>query len=231
MPIATPTSARFKRRGVVHPVTGHRYHLPVILERLHQAQLVFRRGPGEDVHFHRHPAQSGIVHHGYFGAGDGRLAHANGQLRPDGARRFRVVAGDHLDPDAGMVALADGAHRFFARRVDDADQGQQHIARLHIRKVQAFALRCAPFAGQGKQAQPLGRRIGGHAPPVIDIERPFAIVAQLRTAHVEDALRGALDENPRLIVAVAVISGHETVLGLEGNGVEPGPRSFAECAG
>ncbi|MDT4828093.1 hypothetical protein FQZ97_614590 [compost metagenome] len=110
---------------------------------------MFRRGTGKNVHLHRHPAQGGIVHHGHFRACDGGLADADGQLRPDGTRCFGVVAGDHLDPDAGMVALADSAHRLFARRVDDADQGEQDIAGLRVAEAQAFTLWCRPFTGQG----------------------------------------------------------------------------------
>ena len=49
IPMATPMSALFKGRGVVHPVPGHGHHLPLGLEDVHQAQLVLRGHPGKDL--------------------------------------------------------------------------------------------------------------------------------------------------------------------------------------
>jgi hypothetical protein len=36
-----------------------------------------------------------------------------------------VVAGDHLHPNAGGLALADGRDRFVAWRIDQADQSEE----------------------------------------------------------------------------------------------------------
>jgi hypothetical protein len=49
----------------------------------------------------------------------------NAQFGRDGRRGDRVVAGDHPDPDARVVALLDRLPRLRARRVDDADQREK----------------------------------------------------------------------------------------------------------
>ena len=126
-----------------------------------------------------------------------------------------------------MVAFAHGAHGLLARRVDDAHQRQQREARLHVGKRQAAAGRRGALAGQCQQAQPLRCGVGGHAAPGVHVQRVFAVVRQLGAAHVQNALGRALGKNPRVAVAVAVPGGHEAVLRLERDRIEPGPALLA----
>ena len=228
----------FQRRRVVYPVAGHGDDLTLFLHRLDQSQLVLRRGTREYIDTHDHLAQGGIVHQGDFGAAEGRFARANCQLCPDCACRFDVVAGNHLDPDAGAVAVVHRLHGFRPGRIDDADQGQQHEAAVHVGKTKCPVLQCRPFAGQRQQAQPLSSGVVDQAPPVINRQRLFAAmpgavvtaVFHLRAAHREDALWRAFDEQPWGIVAVAVVGGHEAVLRFERQGIKPGPGSVAQVA-
>ncbi|MCY1505420.1 hypothetical protein D9M68_396360 [compost metagenome] len=188
---------------------------------------MLRAGAGEDVHLAGHAAQFVVVDHRQFGAGHRRPADADAQLRTDGAGGLGVVAGDHLHPDAGLLALLDGGDGLGARRVDQADQGEQGEALGDVGEVQLRSGRLRTPGGQGQQAQAARGGVGGHAPPVVGIERGVAVVHELPRAHLQDAFRGALDQYPRLARAVPVAAGHETVLGLEGNAVQPRPGFIA----
>ncbi len=43
MPMATPMSARLQRRRVVHAVAGHGHEFALVLQRLHDLDLLLRR--------------------------------------------------------------------------------------------------------------------------------------------------------------------------------------------
>jgi hypothetical protein len=49
-----------------------------------------------------------------------------------------VVAGDHLDADARLAALAHRRDRLVARRVDDAGQSEQPKAAVDVGELEAF---------------------------------------------------------------------------------------------
>ena len=61
----------------------------------------------------------------------------------DGAGGGGVVAGDHLHPDAGRVALGHRLDGLGAWRVDQADQADQRELPLQVGGVQD---RCGPAA-------------------------------------------------------------------------------------
>ena len=109
--------------------------LPLSLQQVYQADLVLRGDTRNHADIVQFLGQLIIAHGGKLGAGQGCALDA--QLMPDGGRRHGVVAGDHAHLDAGAVALGDGVLGLGARRIDDADHGQQGQI-LH--QVDQFAL-------------------------------------------------------------------------------------------
>ncbi|MCY1518922.1 hypothetical protein D9M68_536570 [compost metagenome] len=217
-----------ERGRVVHPVARHGNHLPLRLHRLNQPQLMFGTGARVDIDPHHHLPQRRVVHQRHLGARDRRLAHADIQLGADRARRLGVVAGDHLDLDPGLMALGHGRDRLCARRVHHAHQRQQHEAALHVIKVQGAARRAGALAGQAQHPQSLGRRIGGHAPPVVHVQRlGHGVAVGLRAAHVQHPLGRPLHENPWRARPGLVIGRHETMLGLERDRIPARPFPLA----
>ena len=80
-----PGIGALQRGRVVHPVAGHRDGQAARLQRGDEAQLVGRRGAGEDVGLHRRLGQRGVVHRLDIGAGQNAFV----VLQPDHARRWR----------------------------------------------------------------------------------------------------------------------------------------------
>ena len=112
-----------QRRGVVHAVAGHRDDVALSLQQLDQPDLVLGRDPGDHADLGQLLEQLVVAHRGELGAGD--RAALDPQLTGDRGRGGGVVAGDHPDPDAGVVALGDRRLRLRTRRVHDADHRQQ----------------------------------------------------------------------------------------------------------
>jgi hypothetical protein len=189
-------------------------------------KLVLGAGAGEHVHLHHHALQRGIVHQLQLGAGDRRLAGADGQLRADGLGRLGMVAGDHLHADAGAMAVGHGAHRLLARRVGDAHQRQHGVALRHVGEGEYALGRLGAPGRQAQQAQAARRDVGGHAPPGVDVDGPLAARAEFDAADVEQLFRRTLDEDPWRALVVAVRGGHEAMLRLEGDRVAARPRRF-----
>ena len=109
-----------ERGRVVNPVAGHGHDMTAFLQRRHDLDLVLGRHAGE----HGDPFDG-------FGKRMGahriqfRAAHhlaVQPQLVGDSGRGDPVVAGDHLDLDAGAVAQGDGRLRLGSRRVLDANE-------------------------------------------------------------------------------------------------------------
>lgn len=134
-----------RQAGGAQPILvgDHHQHVTGGLQRGDQLQLVFRAGAREHVGLLRSAAQGRVVHRGNGVAGQ-RAVGVQAQLAADGCRRHRMVAGDHLHPDAGLLALGHRGHRFVARRVDDAHQAQHLEAWAHVGQVHLAA-----FAGLG----------------------------------------------------------------------------------
>ena len=112
-----------QRRGVVDAVAGHRDHVALLLEQPDQADLVLGRHPRDHPDLVELAQELLVAHRGELGAGDRPALDA--ELAGDRGGRRGVVAGDHPDPDPGVVALGDGGPGLRARRVDDADHRQQ----------------------------------------------------------------------------------------------------------
>ncbi len=115
----------FEGGSIVHAVAGHGDDLALGLQRLHQAQLVFRAGAGEHVDVPRRAGQGAFGQGFDLGSQHRHLALADSQLLADGAGGDAMVAGNHLHTDAGGMAERDGFDGLLAGRVDQAAQAEQ----------------------------------------------------------------------------------------------------------
>ena len=100
---------RFQGRGIVHAVAGHGHDFAVGLEGVDQAQFLFRHDPGKDIDRPDPLLKLGVIHPVQLGPGDHFVHGCQADLPGDVLGRARIVAGDHHHPDAGGVALLDGA--------------------------------------------------------------------------------------------------------------------------
>jgi hypothetical protein len=133
-----------------------------------------------------------------------------------------VVAGDHLHLDAGGAAVGDGADRFVARRVGQAQHCQQgEAAVLDVGEVER-GLGVAASHCQCQQAHPLGGDLSHPRMPEIGIERAVAIRAALAGAQCQHPLRRALEVDEAAPIMVVVEGRHESMLGLERDDIGAG---------
>ncbi len=89
------------------------------LEGLDQPQLVFGTGTGKDIRLRHRLAQGLVVQGLHLGPGEG-TAVANTHAGANGLGGEAMIAGDHLDPDAGGLAVSHGTDGLFAGGVHDA---------------------------------------------------------------------------------------------------------------
>ena len=158
------------------------------------------------------------------------LAAAQAELLRDAARGERVIAGDHLHLDAGLLALAHRDDGLGARRIDHALQAEKGEPLAHMIVVQVRSWSCATSRrAKASTRRPRAAICSTAAWTARGVERrEFAVVAERVRAALQQALDGALLENDaRLAVAATVQRGHELVLGLEGNHVQPRMRARA----
>jgi hypothetical protein len=122
--MAMPMSACLRAGASLTPVAGHCHHLAARLQGAHQAQLLLGFDTGEYVGFLRGERQRFLVERRQLAPGQ-RPQRREPDLAGNRQRGDGVVAGDHLDPDAGRVAAADRADRRLARRIDHAGDADQ----------------------------------------------------------------------------------------------------------
>ena len=215
-------SAFFSDGRVVHAVAGHRHDLPVGLDRLHQPQLVLGAGAREDVDVAHRLLQRRLVHLLDLGAGDRGLAVADAEHLGDGRGGDLVVAGDHGDADAAVVALLHRLDGLLARRIEQADQAEQDQVLRQIGRAQAAGRETGILEpGQRQHALALGRELVRDPLEVLAVERRRRAGRRLLAVAVaEDDLGRALDEQDLPAVGRAVQRRHELVLGLERDGVD-----------
>ena len=130
---------------IVDAVARHGHHMFAHLQRFHQAQLLLRRDPRENRRALGRLDQLLIGQRGEFFARQyGQLAGLrvalalHPDLGGDGCRRQGVVAGDHLDLDAGALAGSHRGHRLGPRRVNHALQAQEGQAGFQVFVGQVF---------------------------------------------------------------------------------------------
>ena len=97
------------------------------LQCLDDAKLVVGINPGKNPHLFDDGIQFGVVHAPKLGTGDESSARLeDGELARDRTRGCRVVAGDHHGSDMRMPRDSDGGLHLLPRRVDHADDPEQH---------------------------------------------------------------------------------------------------------
>ena len=122
-----------ERRRVVDAVAGHRDDGAVGLQRAHDAQLVLGAGAGEHLGLRgQRPRARHRPACVELGAGDDVRRVGQAELAGDRGRGGGVVAGDHLHGDAGGAAFGDRRDRLVARRVDEADDAEEHETVIEI---------------------------------------------------------------------------------------------------
>ena len=167
---------------------------------------------GEDVVVLHDLAQGGFVHLGELDAGHGLGARlGDAQLFTDGLGGAHVVAGDHLDRDAGLVAGADGVVHLGARRVDHGLQPGELEALGAVFHVQSGAVEA--LLGEAEHAHAFARERLHLA--------DRGVVVHVAAAP-EHRLGRALDDDLLALAAPLVQRGHELVGALERDRVEPG---------
>ena len=119
---------------------GHCHDLLVGLNGLHQTQLVLGAGAREDIDLAHGFLQRRLVHFLDFGAGDRRLAVADAEHLGNGGGGDAMVAGDHGDADAALVAFLDRLDGLLARRVEQADQADQNQVLRQVGRAQTARL-------------------------------------------------------------------------------------------
>ena len=205
--------------GVVDPVAGHRHDFAAGLQGADEAQFLFRFNAGKDVDAVGSLGQCSIVERGQFAASQGALG-VQADLAGDGQRRDGVVAGDHLDPDAGRMAVADGSRRCLARRVDhadDADQGQCFNA---FRGQPKILPKIEIFARQQQHAHALlgiGLRCFFDDAEVDG--RRDTLCTQLIDAQRQQSFERAFDVDD-VIAITAMGRGHELPAGVKGQDID-----------
>ena len=139
--------------------------------------------------------------------------------------RSGVIASDHLHAYAGRAALGDGRDSLRARRIDQADDAQQHQRTVDIGVLEN---RVRGRHGPHRQRQHAltlgGDGVGLFAPPGLVERRGIARRRALLAAHGQNPFRRALDENERMHFVVVIERGHEAMARVEGDdiGARPG---------
>ena len=140
-----------------------------------------------------------------------------------------MVAGDHLDADASILAVAHGGNGFLARRVADADQAQQRKTAFHVGELQ-FVL--VVIDGLHRQCQHALSECAGRRHlrvPVWQVDCRVIADDALPVAHRQHLFHRALHKDEGVPGVVVVQRCHETVFGLERDMV--GARQFAVLKG
>ena len=123
MPMATPMSAVFRAGASFTPSPVMATTLPFSLSSRTSRTLSSGATRATTPISSSSPRELLVAHRGELGAG--HRPSLDAQLGGDRGGGRGVVAGDHPNPDAGVVALGDRGLGLGARRVDDADHREQ----------------------------------------------------------------------------------------------------------
>ena len=214
-------SAVFSAGSVVHAVAGHRDDVALLLQRLHEPDLVLRGNSGDDPDLLHLLVELLVGQRRELGARE-RPA-LDPQLRGDRGGRRHVVACDHPCADPGLPTACDRVLRLLARRVDDRHQGEQRQV-LHLREEVAARVErggVEVLGGDRQHAQPFAREpvvLGRHALHALRSRngRPFR-APDLRRACEQD-VRSSLDvaaHDLAPVILELVERRHELVLRVE----------------
>ncbi|MNT32465.1 hypothetical protein D3C72_1683480 [compost metagenome] len=154
---------------------------------------MFGAGAGEDVAILGRLPQRGVAQAVQVGAGQYGAGVLQADLRADGGGGLGVVAGNHLDADAGLSA---GAHRLDGLgpgRVDHSHHAQQRQGSVDIAVFQHGMRGLHGPHRKAKQALAAGGDAVGFRAPIRGVQRFHAAIGRaLVGAHGQDSLRRAL---------------------------------------
>ncbi len=215
-------------RSVIHPIPGHGDHVAARLKGFHQTQLLFRRDPGEDVRVLGGLDQLGIGVAGQRLPGEdlGRLTRSalgKADLSGDGRRGQGVIAGDHLDPDAGQLRGAHGGDRLGAWGIDHSLQAEQRETVGQVAVTQPRRVGRQDQPGKGQHPQAIGGHLVGGLMRLLGVERHIAAGGvQLAAAAIDQHFGSTFDIGDQFAgLRRTVERCHVLVLGLERNGIHP----------
>ena len=189
------------------------------LQRLDDLDLVLRRHARKHRGLFDVARQLGHVDAVQFGAGQHRTVQA--QLAGNGRCSEGMVAGDHLDLDAGLLAQLDRVARFRARRVDEADEsGQAELPRPRHRIGSGIEVAQRDVSVcNGQHAHGLAGETG-----VLGLECGAGRLVQRRIAGCAQKVAGTRQQHiGRALhvhahpLTITVKSGHEFVCRVERN--------------
>ena len=206
--------------GVVDTVTGHGGNLSLGLEGLDNADLVLRRGTGEDVVGHDGLLELIVGHGIHLGTGDGLgvLLVDEAEHVTDGGGGILVITGDHGNTNTGTLGLGDGLHALGTGRVHDGaetDHGEPGLITA-VDELGSETLVLGDLTlgdgttGKGNDAETMGREGSNLLGPVllIDILNILGLertALGLLVAHLEHAVGSTLGmDNELAVVAIAV---------------------------
>ena len=193
-----------QRRCVVDAVAGHGDDLAAGLQGHHQAQLVLRAGAGEDIDRQRSFLQALIVEGIDIVAGEHGVVVGKTQLRGDRPGGAAVIAGDHLDANAGLPAFGHRLDGLGAGRIDQSEETEQRQPGFHIGKGQFPVRHVHRLEGDRQHPLALGRHLVDAFVPIGRIERLVTVPAALCGAHLDDPFGRTLQVNERLALVTVV---------------------------
>ena len=151
-PDAHPDVGEPDRRGVVHPVAGHRQRRAGLAQRRHERHLLLRRQPREHRRLPHHADPLGVRRPEELGPGDDPVRVRYPGLGGDRGRGLGVVAGRDQHAHPGRAQLGDGERRRLADAVGERDQPAQREAMRRGIEIQRSEV----------VGRPSGRASGGH---------------------------------------------------------------------
>ena len=190
----------------------------------HQPQLVFRAGPGKDIHFANEIAKLVIIQLVQFRTGQHPLCIFQAQLAGNSACRYPMITGNHLDPDSGIVALRNRPNGLLPGRIQKPDQAEQLGTLLKILNGQFTNAPLCRFSGQGQHSEAIRCHFCDDLLPEIPAQLiGFPGFGNLAGAHIQDPLRRTFQVDQAMSVVVMVQRGHEAILGIERYFIFPWP--------
>ena len=122
--------------------------MALALQRPDDTQLVFGIDAGEYAHVLDNGIELRIVHVAQFGTGDGpRPGLEDVEFARNRFRGSGMIAGDHDRANMRPLGDRDGGLRFRARRIDHADQSEQHEIILDLFRQLDIRLAAAGVLG------------------------------------------------------------------------------------
>ena len=224
MPIATPMSAVFRAGASLTPSPVIATTLPFSLSSRTRRTLSSGATRATTPISSSSAQQLLVAHRGELGAGD--RAALDAQLAGDRGGRRRVVAGDHPDPDAGVVALGDRRPGLGPRRVDDADHREQgelldlvDAGRRPAVSDAGSKSRCATTMTRSPAFAIWSLAVEGEVPVVVGDRDQGAVRVPDRRGprdqHVRRALDVAAHDRAAVVRGHLVEGRHELVVGVE----------------